>query len=120
MDDHTVESAAAVATERPGRYAKQLVAHLSRRSVGEWNDESGQGWIDFESARAELSSGEHVLNLLVRAAPEQLDRFEDVVGRHLVRFGTRDELVVRWVRGDGSPGTEQRLDQEAEPHQREA
>jgi hypothetical protein len=31
-----------------------------------------------------------------------------VVGRHLVRFGTRDELVVRWVRADGSPGSEQR------------
>jgi len=33
---------------------------------------------------------------------------EDAVGRHLVRFGVRDELVVSWVREDGTPGTVQR------------
>ena len=103
-----MESTAAVATDRPGRYAKQLVAHLSRRSVGEWDEASGTGWIEFETARAELTTGDQVLNLLVRAQPEHLDRFEDVVGGHLVRFGTRDELVVAWVRSDGSRGTEQR------------
>jgi hypothetical protein len=108
VDDLIVTSTAAVVTDRPGRYAKQLVAHLSRRSAGEWDEESGTGWIEFSSARAELTSGANVLNLLVRAVPGELDRFEDVVGRHLVRFGTRDELVVRWVRADGSPGSEQR------------
>jgi hypothetical protein len=108
VDDLTVESTAAVATDRPGRYAKQLVAHLSRRTSGEWNDEPGTGWIHFEAAEAELRSGDGVLHLLVRTTPEQLDRFEDVVGRHLVRFGARDELVVQWARADGSPGTEQR------------
>jgi hypothetical protein len=108
MDEHTMESRAAVSTDRPGRYAKQLVAHLSRRSAGEWSDESGTGWIQFEAARAELTSGDGVLNLLVRTEPAQIDRFEDVVGRHLVRFGTRDELIVHWVRSDGSTGTEQR------------
>src|SRR5215813_13165550 len=104
MDDLNVESAAAVATDRPGRYAKQLVAHLSRRTAGEWNEESGTGWIDFGSARAELNSGDQVLNLLVQATEAELGRYEDVVGRHLVRFGTRDELIVRWVRADGSRG----------------
>jgi hypothetical protein len=34
---------------------------------------------------------------------------EDVVGRHLVRFGTRDELVVRWIRSDGTDGSVQRV-----------
>jgi hypothetical protein len=33
---------------------------------------------------------------------------EDVVGRHLVRFGTKDELVVEWRRESGEPGTTQR------------
>jgi uncharacterized protein len=108
MDDRTVESTAAVATDRPGRYAKQLVAHLSRRTSGEWNEDAGTGWIDFGPARAEFASGDNVLNLYVRAAKVDLDRYEDVVGRHLVRFGTRDELIVYWLRADGSPGTEQR------------
>ena len=108
MTDEMVESSAAVATDRPGRYAKQLVAHLSRRSAGEWDDEAGTGWIEFDAARAELTSGDGVLNLHVRTMPGQVDRYEDVVGRHLVRFGARDELVVRWVRADGTAGTEQR------------
>ena len=38
---------------------------------------------------------------------DDADRLEDVVGRHLVRFGSRDELVVRWTRADGTPGTVQ-------------
>jgi hypothetical protein len=29
---------------------------------------------------------------------EDLDRLEDVVARHLVRFGTKDELEVTWSR----------------------
>jgi hypothetical protein len=33
--------------------------------------------------------------------------YEDVVGRHLVRFGERDELQVQWVRSDGAAGTTQ-------------
>jgi uncharacterized protein len=115
VDEITVESTADVATDRPGRYAKQLVAHLSRRSAGEWDEQQGSGWIDFTTARAELTSRDEGLHLVVRAAPEQLDRYEDVVGRHLVRFGTRDELVVRWVRADGSPGTEQRRLDDGDP-----
>jgi len=27
-----------------------------------------------------------------------LDRVEDVTGKHLVRFGEKDELVVEWQR----------------------
>ncbi|MFE4967459.1 hypothetical protein [Streptomyces sp. NPDC056660] len=29
------------------------------------------------------------------------------LGRHLVRFGTRDELLVEWHRDNGEPGTTQ-------------
>jgi uncharacterized protein len=44
------------------------------------------------------------LSLVGQAAAAELVHIEDVVGRHLVRFGERDELVVSWVRADGSPG----------------
>lgn len=97
-----VTSTAVVTTDRPGRYGKQLVAHLSRRAEGEWSDESATGWIDFGGGRAVLASGAGVLNPRVHGAPEELARLEDVVGRHLARFGARDELVVRWVRQDGA------------------
>ncbi len=108
VDDQTSESRADVVTDRPGRYGKQLVAHLSRRTAGEWDEQLGTGWIDFSGARAELTTRGEALHLVIWASPDQLDRYEDVVGRHLVRFGARDELVVRWVRADGSAGTEQR------------
>jgi hypothetical protein len=108
-------STAQVVTDRPGRYAKQLVSHLTRRATGEWSDEAGRGTIEFNegAGRAELVAGDGVLDLSV--AGTDLDRLEDVIGRHLVRFGSKDELIVNWQRGDGSPGTQQR--NEGEPAQ---
>jgi uncharacterized protein len=99
-------STAAVVTDRPARYGKQLVSHLTRRASGEWSDDAGTGTITFEGGAATLTAGEGVLTLVVDG--DDLDRLEDVVGRHLVRFGTKDELVVRWQRGDGTEGTQQR------------
>jgi hypothetical protein len=101
-------STAHVMTDRPGRYAKQLVAHMTRRVSGEWDDAAGTGWLQFDAGRAALTAGEDALDLQVDGA--DLGQLEDVVGRHLVRFGARDELVVRWTRDDGAAGTEQRND----------
>ncbi len=103
----TSSSTAIVRTDRAARYGKQLVAHLSRRSAGEWDEQAGTGWIDFGETRAELSAGTEALDIRLSAAPDAVDRMEDVVGRHLVRFGSRDELTVQWVRADGTPGTRQ-------------
>ncbi|MGH8960001.1 MAG: DUF2218 domain-containing protein [Jatrophihabitantaceae bacterium] len=107
-DRASATSTAEVPTDRPNRYGKQLIAHLSRRSAGEWSDETGTGWITFDAGRAELNSSDGALLLRVAGDPDNVARLEDVVGRHLVRFGARDELVVSWVRDDGTPGTEQR------------
>ena len=49
-----------------------------------------------------------VLLLSVTGPDDSIARLEDVVGRHLVRFGAKDELVVTWARDDGHAGTEQR------------
>jgi hypothetical protein len=46
--------------------------------------------------------------LEVEGDDDSLEQLEDVVGRHLVRFATQEELVVSWTRADGTPGTEQR------------
>jgi uncharacterized protein len=108
MTSSQATSTAQVVTDRPGRYAKQLVSHLTRRATGEWSDEAGRGRIEFSegAGRAELVAGDGVLELSVEGT--DLDRLEDVIGRHLVRFGSKDELIVNWQRGDGSPGTQQR------------
>lgn len=103
-------SEALVVTDRPARYGKQLVAHLSRRNGGHWSESDQRGWIEFADGRAELSCAAGGLCLSIQANPDHLARLEDVVGRHLVRFGARDELHVRWSRSDGQPGTEQYSD----------
>ena len=106
----TSRSEALVVTDRPARYGKQLVAHLGRRNSGDWSDRDQRGWIEFADGRAELSCASDGLHLSIQGNPTDLARLEDVVGRHLVRFGTRDELHVRWSRSDGVPGTEQHSD----------
>ena len=100
-------STATVATDRAARYGKQLVSHLGRRATAEWDEQTGTGWVDFGESRAELSARPEGLDIRLSAEPDALARMEDVVGRHLVRFGARDELTVQWVRADGTPGTRQ-------------
>lgn len=102
----TTISTADVTTGRPERFAKQLVSHLGRRNGGEWSDESGTGFIQLTSGRADLTCGSGVLHLRVEGATEAIPDLEDVVGRHLVRFDASNELVVSWSRADG-PGSRQ-------------
>lgn len=104
-------STATVPTDRPGRYAKQLTSHLSRRVETSWDADTGRGWIELGGGRAELTAVDGALEMTIQLADtENLARFEDVIGRHLVRFGTKDELVVQWTRDDGTPGTSYRND----------
>lgn len=107
MTQSTITSTASVATDRPARYGKQLVSHLTRRVTGEWDDDAGSGFIEFTGGRVTLTSADGALGLALAAGEDDVARLEDVVGRHLVRFGTRDELVVRWTRSDGTPGSVQ-------------
>jgi hypothetical protein len=106
-------SEARVATDRPHRYAKQLASHLGRRSRTSWDEETGEGGIVFQDGTGALTATEGALLLAVEAGDAgQLAVLEDVVGRHLVRFGTKDELVVEWKRDTGEPGTTQRKAEE--------
>ena len=111
----TVSSSASVATDRPGRYGKQLVSHLSRRLEGSWSEDSASGTIALTDGTATLTSVPDGLELAIDAPAESLDRWEDVLGRHLVRFGKRDELVVQWQRSDGTRGLEFRNEDEPDP-----
>jgi hypothetical protein len=67
----TGRSEALVVTDRPARYGKQLVAHLSRRNAGEWSDSDQRGWIEFADGRAELSCGSDGLHLAIEGDPEK-------------------------------------------------
>ena len=95
-----VTSIATVATERAPRYGKQLVSHLSRKAVGAWDEatEAGSLVMGDGAARVSLTSSPSALIIELRSDDAVVATYEDVVGRHLVHFGDRDELRVEWVR----------------------
>lgn len=105
----TITSTATVATDRAARYDNQLASHLSRRSVTRWEASTGTGTLEMGdgAAHADLVSTPEALVITLTTAPDNADLYEDVIGRHLVRFGHRDELVASWTRSDGSTGTTQ-------------
>lgn len=113
-----VASEALVHTDRAARYGKQLASHLGRRATTKWDEDSRRGTVVFSAGRgsAELLAQEGGLWMRITpgpdAGPETVEELEGVLGRHLVRFGARDELVVRWTRADGAPGSEQRKEEE--------
>lgn len=94
-----------VSTTRAARYAKQLASHMSRRIITEWDAGSGRGALEFPFGIAEMHATDDGLRLTARAEADDVNRIEEVVGKHLVRFGSRDELVCRWFRDSGEPGT---------------
>jgi hypothetical protein len=90
---------ATVAVDRPERYVKQLAAHLGRR-CGVREEANGATRILFGDGECLLRPRAGALELHATAADaDRLDRVADVVGRHLERFGVRDELTVAWRRG---------------------
>ena len=85
-----------VATGAPERYAKQLVSHLGRRV--EWVIEGSVATATIAGGTGVVDVGDGVLVLRAEAADaEALERVQDVLGRHLERFGQRNELVVAWT-----------------------
>lgn len=110
-----IRSDAAVATDRAGRYAKQLVAHMSRKVAGSWDEEVGVGHLEFGVSRVDLTARHDHLSMRLASPPEDLDRLEHVVGIHLARFGAKDALVVRWARSDGTPGSTQSAPSSEQP-----
>ncbi|MGW6914095.1 DUF2218 domain-containing protein [Kitasatospora sp. NPDC054939] len=105
-------SEARVATDRPARYAKQLAAHMGRKIEAHWSEETGRGTLTFGAGTATLTAEPGALLLAVEGDAEHLPGLEDVVGRHLVRFGSRDELVVAWQRDNGEAGLVQRNEED--------
>lgn len=105
-------SIARVAAGRPARYGKQLAGHMGRKITTTWDEDGETGFLEFNregptTGVVELSCDGDVLVLRLSAADEHLERLEEVVGIHLARFGAKQGMVVRWERGDGTPGTTQ-------------
>jgi hypothetical protein len=91
-------STATVATERPERYRKQLASHFgSKIEIRE--EPGGTVMLWGQGGTTTLTVTEGALVMVASAEDEDgLARVENVTGRHLIRFGEKDELTVDWRR----------------------
>lgn len=90
------ESSARVATDRASRYIKQLVSHMGNR-VATKLAEDGTGTIELAAGKCVLAPAADHIDLTATADDaDALLGVQDVIARHLVRFGTKDELTVEW------------------------
>lgn len=99
-------SMAVVDTDAPARYAKQLLSHLGRKvSVEPVPDQpEPAGRLVFAYGVGDVLPGSMALELRAIAGDaESLAHVQDVLARHLVRFGARRELVVTWGPTAGDP-----------------
>jgi catechol 2,3-dioxygenase len=86
---------AVVATAKPSPYLLQLAKHFRHKLDVRFDDHSAV--IPFAFGTAELAVEPDALSIVAHAhTPADLARVQDVVGRHLERFGRRDELRVTW------------------------
>jgi hypothetical protein len=94
-DTAILHRTASIETPNAARYLTQLCKHLAHRSKVTLGD--GVGDIVFEGGKSHLTTEAGVLTITADAIdPDTLVRVQDVVGRHLVRFGFREDLVVDW------------------------
>jgi uncharacterized protein len=94
-------SQAKVATDAAPRYAKQLLSHLGHRAqVEALEGVPDGGKLVFAYGTGTVQpAGDHILLVAEAGDEESLRHVEDVLARHLERFGARRELVVTWEEG---------------------
>jgi uncharacterized protein len=72
------------------------VSHLGRRT--EWTTDGASSTAAIAGGTGVIEVGDGVLTLRAEAPDAQtLDLVQDVLGRHLERFGQRNELTVVWT-----------------------
>ncbi|MFC6154382.1 DUF2218 domain-containing protein [Nocardioides yefusunii] len=85
-----------VATDRGDRYVKQLGDHFGRKV--EVVDSDAGRLVTFAAGTCLMSAAaDRIVLTAVSSDDESLATVQDVVTRHLERFGARDELKVAWA-----------------------
>ena len=88
------EATTRVPTAHGSRYLQQLCKHWGHKYPVEFTPEHGR--IEMSAAVLILDADPEGLGLQLSAAPEDLERMEGVVARHLERFAFKEELVFDW------------------------
>jgi hypothetical protein len=88
-----VRSKAEVETAHARRYLAQLCKHFGHKCPTSHDEHAGQ--ITFEMGVCSLQAGAERLTLSLDAPDGlRLERLQDVVARHLVRFAFREDMQV--------------------------
>jgi hypothetical protein len=85
---------ARVATTHASRYLQQLCKHWSHKYPVEFTPHDGR--IEMSAAVLILDADPQGLGLRITAAPDDLERMEQVVARHLQRFAFKEDLAFDW------------------------
>lgn len=96
-DQHRAE--ARVATPAASRYLQQLCKHFAHK-IPETTFNETIGRIPFSLGVCDLDAGaapETLLLTVVAADGDSLQRLQEVVASHLLRFAFREPLAVAWV-----------------------
>jgi len=93
-----LETTARLDSDRPQRYLKQLVSHLSNRLETNLIDAEHGSIRVPGGGSCLLTAAETSIEMTASAADdESLARIQDVVARHLLRFTRATELTVDWT-----------------------
>jgi hypothetical protein len=91
-----LSSTARVATVKPSPYMKQLCRHFGHRNEVTFDDSSGEIRLPSGVCSLDASAPAELALTAAAADEESLDALRNVIGGHLERFGSKDELVVSW------------------------
>lgn len=88
---------ARVETERAAGYLSQMCKHFRHKTEVEFNDTSGRIQLNMGACALSLPDNATLLMEATAADADSLRKVEDIIDRHLVRFGFREELTINWI-----------------------
>ena len=91
-----ITSSAHVATSKPSPYLKQLCRHFGHRNEVTFDERSGEIRLPSGVCSLDASAPDQLALTATAADQENLEALQRVIGGHLERFGSKDELVVSW------------------------
>ncbi|WP_298281364.1 DUF2218 domain-containing protein [Acidocella sp.] len=88
---------AVIKTGHARRYLGQFVKHFAHKLETARAETNDHGEVNFPIGQCRLNADDTSLSLTLAAPPAEMPKLQDVVARHLVRFGFREELAISWA-----------------------
>jgi hypothetical protein len=89
-----MQAEAMIKTEHAKRYLGQFCKHFAHKLSSAWSEDYTTGSVIFGTGLCKMTADDEKLHIEVSG--DEVARLQDVVDRHLVRFGFREELVIAW------------------------